>query len=200
MATMREYSERSAHVAPLHIHQGHSCNSSSDMTSNSGSFPQNDNGSEFSGYGCNTQITPPATPNGSEDVRMSELGYPQPIFHNFLRAIYPFHRIETASESTVTLPLNQGDVVLVHSIQANGWADGTLLLNGARGWIPTNYCENYEPEVMRSLLKALLSFWDLLQSGITADDEIFSNQEFMRGIIAGVRFLLVSVSCFYPQR
>lgn len=125
---------------------------------------------------------------------MHDLEYPQPVFHNFLRTIYPFHPTDGASDSTVTLPLNQGDVILVHSIHTNGWADGTLLLNGTRGWLPTNYCENYEPEPMRSLLKALLSFWDLLQSGLAADDQIFSNQEFMRGIIAGVRYLLVSNS------
>lgn len=95
------------------------------------------------------------------------------------------------SDSTVTLPLNEGDVVLVHSIHTNGWADGTLLLSGARGWLPTNYCDAYDPDEMRNLLKALLNFWDLLRSTATNDQDIFGNQEFMKGIIAGVRYLLV---------
>ncbi|CAI4218879.1 unnamed protein product [Parascedosporium putredinis] len=113
-----------------------------------------------------------------------------PIFHNFLRAFYPFSPSYAISDSSVTLPLNEGDVILVHSIHTNGWADGTLLVSGARGWLPTNYCESYDPEEMRNLLKALLNFWDLLRSTDVSDNEIFGNQEFMKGIIAGVRYLL----------
>ncbi|KAL2146784.1 hypothetical protein VTI28DRAFT_2265 [Corynascus sepedonium] len=140
-----------------------------------------------------TQITPPATPNDSQE----DCGAPisSPVFHNFLRAFYPFHPDYVASESTVTLPLSEGDVVLVHSIHTNGWADGTLLANGARGWLPTNYCEAYEPEEMRTLLKALLNFWDLMRSTLVNDNEIFGNQEFMKGIIAGVRHLLERTQC-----
>lgn len=82
--------------------------------------------------------------------------------------------------------------MLVHSIHTNGWADGTLLATGARGWLPTNYCEAYDPEEMQNLLQALLNFWDLLRSTVTDDRDIFENQEFMKGIIAGVRYLLVS--------
>lgn len=196
MATMREHSERNAHVAPLHIHRGHYSESSSDMASNSGTVRQSDNASEFSGY-SSAQITPPATPNGYDDVTMTEMDYPQPVFHNYLRAVYPFNRAESTMEPAVTMHLNKGDVVLVHSIHTNGWADGTLLLDGDRGWIPTNFCENYEPEEMRSLLRALINFAGLLRGGITADDEIFSNQEFIKGIIAGVRLLLVSISCVF---
>jgi len=138
-------------------------------------------------------MTPPVTPNGSQEAMEEQMEDAPPVFHPFLRAFYPFHPPYTVSDSTVTLPLNEGDVVLVHSIHTNGWADGTLLLSGARGWLPTNYCEAYEPESMRSLLKGLLSFWDLLKSGLSADNEVFENQEFIRGIIAGVRYLLVSI-------
>jgi hypothetical protein len=138
-------------------------------------------------------MTPPATPNGSQEDLNQHMEPSQPVFHNFLRAFYPFHPSYTISDTTVTLPLNEGDVILVHSIHTNGWADGTLLISGARGWLPTNYCEAYDPESMRNLLKALISFWDLLRSPIAADSEIFGNQEFMRGIIAGVRYLLVCI-------
>lgn len=51
----------------------------------------------------------------------------------------------------------EGDVILVHYIHSNGWADGTLLASGARGWLPTNYCDAYDPEDWRNLLTALLS-------------------------------------------
>ncbi|KAK1997301.1 RasGEF domain-containing protein [Colletotrichum falcatum] len=139
-------------------------------------------------------MTPPATPNGSQED-LGEDQMPPPVFHNFLRAFYPFNPSYAMTDSSVTLPLNEGDVILVHSIHTNGWADGTLLVSGARGWLPTNYCESYDPEEMRNLLKALLNFWDLLRSTSVNDSEIFGNQEFMKGIIAGVRYLLERTHC-----
>ena len=120
---------------------------------------------------------------------------PAPVFHNFLRAYYAFHPSYSPGDSTVTLPMREGDVILVHSIHTNGWADGTLLASGARGWLPTNYCDAYDPEEMRSLLNALLNFWDLMRSTTVNDNEIFGNQEFMKGIIAGVRYLLERTQC-----
>jgi hypothetical protein len=137
---------------------------------------------------------PLATPNGSQEDLSQQIEVPQRVFHNYLRAFYPFHPTYGISDTTVTLPLNEGDVILVHSIHTNGWADGTLLTSGARGWLPTNYCQAYDPDLMRNLLKALLNFWDLLRSCDTGDNEIFGNQEFMRGIIAGVRYLLVRIA------
>ncbi|KAJ9149224.1 Cell division control protein 25 [Pleurostoma richardsiae] len=141
-----------------------------------------------------TQMTPPTTPNGSQEDLNTQTNAPA-VFHNFLRAFYPFHPSYAMTDSTVTLPLNEGDVILVHSIHTNGWADGTLLVSGARGWLPTNYCEAYEPEEMHNLLTALLNFWDLLRSTAVTDNEIFGNQEFMKGIIAGVRYLLERTHC-----
>jgi hypothetical protein len=137
------------------------------------------------------EMTPPTTPLRMMEHATSEEEAFQPDFHNFLRAFYPFHPTASDSSSTVTLPLNEGDVVLVHSIHTNGWADGTLLSSGARGWLPTNYCEAYDNVVMRNLLKALLHFWDLLRGDVTTSMDCFTNQEYMRGIIAGVRCLLV---------
>jgi hypothetical protein len=169
----------SLQVAPLSIHK----------RTDSGPASNGPYAADQASY-TQSQMTPPATPNGSQED-LNEQPLAPPVFHNFLRAFYPFHPSYALTDSTVTLPLNEGDVVLVHSIHTNGWADGTLLVSGARGWLPTNYCEAYEPEEMRNLLKALLNFWDLLRSTTVNDREIFSNQEFMKGIIAGVRYLLV---------
>ena len=80
---------------------------------------------------------------------------------------------------------------MVHSIHTNGWADGTLLASDTRGWLPTNYCEAYDADHIRNLLRALLNFWDLVRGETQANIEVFYNQEFMKGIIAGVRYLLV---------
>ncbi|KXX78322.1 Ras guanine nucleotide exchange factor A [Madurella mycetomatis] len=184
MATLNGRAMRSSlQVAPLAIQKTKTttCNGHSDLADSSNGF-------------SDTQMTPPATPNESGEDSYAHANSP-PAFHNFLRAFYPFHPSYIVNDSTVTLPLNEGDVVLVHSIHTNGWADGTLLLTGARGWLPTNYCEAYDPEEMRSLLKALLNFWDLMRTTSINDSEMFGNQEFMKGIIAGVRYLLERTDC-----
>jgi hypothetical protein len=196
MVKESEHTTRSSvHVAPLSIHKSHTSVSSqaSRHTRNTSSRSSNQTGGSTSSQ-SQSQMTPPATPNGSQEDLNQQMEAQQPVFHNYLRAFYPFHPTYAISDTTVTLPLNEGDVILVHSIHTNGWADGTLLISGARGWLPTNYCEAYEPDSMRNLLKALLNFWDLLRSGLTSDSEVFGNQEFMRGIIAGVRYLLVRIT------
>jgi len=190
MVTVNEDSTYpSIHLAPLHIEKRGAKESHEDPPygTEQSSYPDHINNS------MHLQMTPPATPNGSQEALDEQMEATPAVFHAFLRAFYPFQPSSTISDSTVTLPLNEGDVVLVHSIHTNGWADGTLLLSGARGWLPTNYCEAYEPESMRSLLKGLLNFWDLLKCGLSPENEVFGNQEFMRGIIAGVRYLLVSL-------
>lgn len=133
--------------------------------------------------------------DNNNNTIMEEEEQPEPsraIFHNYLRAFYPFHPSGDVSPSTVTLPLDQGDIILVHSVHINGWADGTLLDTGARGWLPTNYCEAYDQLPMRPLLKALTDFWDIIRGGCGSSLKDFGNQDLMRGLIAGVRFLLVS--------
>lgn len=190
-----EHSKRtSAQVAPLTIQKGRSRGNSNASSKKHKRNTSSKGGSQTTSTGNQSQITPPATPNASQE-NLNQMEPPPPVFHSFLRAFYPFHPTYAISDSTVTLPLNEGDVVLVHSIHTNGWADGTLLVSGARGWLPTNYCEAYDPDSMRNLLKALLNFWDLLRSGLTSDSEIFGNQQFMRGIIAGVRYLLEKSNC-----
>ncbi|KAJ5095270.1 Guanine-nucleotide dissociation stimulator CDC25 [Penicillium argentinense] len=143
-----------------------------------------------------SEITPPLTPQGTrEQHSMEQLEAPRAIFHNYLRAFYPFHPAGNVSPSTVTLPLDQGDIILVHSVHTNGWADGTLLDSGNRGWLPTNYCEAYDQLPMRPLLKALTDFWDIIRGGCGSSLKDFGNQDLMRGPIAGVRFLLEKSEC-----
>lgn len=137
------------------------------------------------------QMTPPLTPHSSQEALSIQDEESHTVFHHYLRAFYAFHPINPVSSDTVTLPLNEGDVILVHSVHTNGWADGTLLVSGARGWLPTNYCEAYEHELIRGLLKALTTFWDLIRGGSNDSLAVFGNQDYMRGLIAGVRLLLV---------
>ncbi|KAJ5556811.1 hypothetical protein N7494_000726 [Penicillium frequentans] len=144
-----------------------------------------------------SEITPPITPQGiNTNMEPSEpTEAPRAVFHNYLRAFYPFHPAGNVSPSTVTLPLDQGDIILVHSVHTNGWADGTLLDSGHRGWLPTNYCEAYDQLPMRPLLKALTDFWDIIRGGCGSSLKDFGNQDLMRGPIAGVRFLLEKAEC-----
>ncbi|GAB1204536.1 hypothetical protein APSETT445_003192 [Aspergillus pseudonomiae] len=116
---------------------------------------------------------------------MEQTETPRAVFPNYLRAFYPFHPSGDVSPATITLPLDQGDVILVHSVHTNGWADGTLLDTGARGWLPTNYCEAYDQLPMRPLLKALTDFWDIIQGGCGFPLREFCNQDTVKGLIAG---------------
>lgn len=141
-----------------------------------------------------SELTPPSSPQALQGADSNDSEGPPPVFHNYLRAFYPFHPTGSVSPSTVTLPLNYGDVVLIHSVHTNGWADGTLLEDGSRGWLPTNYCEAYEELPMRHLLKALIDFWEIIRCCSTSSLSVFRNQDYMRGLIAGVRYLLVSTS------
>jgi hypothetical protein len=67
-------------------------------------------------------------------------------------------------------------------------------LTGETGWLPTNYCEAYENPPMWPLLKSLTDFWDTIRTGNSSLD-IFGNQDYMRGLIAGVRVLLEKSDC-----
>ncbi|EAW10120.1 guanine nucleotide exchange factor [Aspergillus clavatus NRRL 1] len=145
----------------------------------------------------NLQMSPPLTPysaTSNQDDSMERSDQPRAVFHNYLRAFYPFHQPGDVSPATITLPLEQGDIILVHSVHTNGWADGTLLDTGARGWLPTNYCEAYDQLPMRPLLKALTDFWDIIRGGCGSSLRDFVNQDLLKGLIAGVRILLVSTS------
>ncbi|KAL4811629.1 ras guanine nucleotide exchange factor domain-containing protein [Aspergillus spinulosporus] len=147
-------------------------------------------------YSNDSQITPPTTPHTTTEAsEMDRSDSNRTVFHNYLRAFYPFHPTGDVSPSTVTLPLDQGDIILVHSVHTNGWADGTLLDTGDRGWLPTNYCEAYDQAPMRPLLKALTDFWDIIRGGCGSPLIDFGNQDLVRGLIAGVRFLLEKSEC-----
>lgn len=144
-----------------------------------------------------TASVPSTAGNGPQyDKELPEEPFsPRTRFQNFLRASYPFQPQDQFSSTSVTIPLTAGDIVLVHSIHTNGWADGTLLETGARGWLPTNYCEPYDYATMRPLLKALTEFWDIIRSDGEASSELYRNHDYMRGMVAGVRFLLEKSDC-----
>ena len=181
--SMENLPRSSAFVAPLQIVKGdprvtipssRTPNTSSTMT-NGVYLPQRSG-----------QMTPPLTPH---DTEMSFER--RTDFQTYLRACYPYRPECYQSLTTVTLPLHRGDIVLVHSVHSNGWADGSLLVSGARGWLPTNYCEGYDREPIRNLMKALTVFWDLIKGSGVGGLGVFHNSDYVRGLVAGVRCLLV---------
>ncbi|KAI9664573.1 MAG: hypothetical protein M1821_006019 [Bathelium mastoideum] len=141
-------------------------------------------------------VIPPLTPEEASQSPEPQQPAPPLVFHNFLRAFYSFHPESTISssteeESSITVPINVGDVILVHSVHPNGWADGTLLASGARGWIPTNYCQAYDHEYIRNLLSALTRVWDILRvSEFENDLRLLTKQDYVRGMIAAIRYFL----------
>lgn len=141
-----------------------------------------------------SQLSPPLTPTTTGES-MAQQQPPQPVFHHYLRAFYHYLPASTVSsstdESSITVAIKQGDVILVHSVHPNGWADGTLLGSGARGWLPTNYCEPYDHPTIRNLLNALTHLWDLVRDGEGGNLIAFTKQDYVRGMIAGIRFFLV---------
>ena len=119
-----------------------------------------------------------------------------PSQRQYIRAMYDYQpRKSTISGSSgglsVTAPLQEGDIVLVHLTHSNGWADGTILSTGMRGWVPTNYCQVYDPRPIRSLLHALSRLWYFLGQGVDDQGVVEDRQDYVQGLVAGVRRLLV---------
>ncbi|RPB28602.1 ras GEF [Terfezia boudieri ATCC MYA-4762] len=205
MTDQTDYAPRaSVSVAPLHIVKAK--RSSSGASRRARTHSRNPSQS-LQTQSSQHHITPPPTPTPhSPDDGFTQQGLPpsQPprtvrafspsdiLMHHFLRAFFPFHPTLNKSSNTVTLPLNIGDIILVHSVHTNGWADGTMLSSGARGWLPTNYCEGYDLEQVRPLLGACLSLFDQCKGGGSHQG---GNQGVVTGVVTGVRYLLETTEC-----
>jgi hypothetical protein len=183
----------SIYVAPLRIEKKRSNSnaSRSSRKSRNRTSQQHARNQSLGGQSQSSQqVTPPLTPRSSQQSLQEQA---QLDFHPFLRAFYPFQPGYSADSSTITLSLNAGDLILVHSVHTNGWADGTLLSSGARGWLPTNYCEAYETPHIRLLLKACLMLFDQYRIG-SEEGGVTVDQHAVTALVAGVRHLLVRFS------
>lgn len=141
----------------------------------------------------------PGTPGSPLDAAPTQPA--QALFHNYLRAFHAFSgaatELDGTDQSLVTASIEPGDLILVHSIHATGWADGTVLTTGERGWLPTNYCEAFDHPYLRDLLNAMTQFWDLLGASEESNLSAFVRQDYIRGLIAGVRYLLEHAGCLH---
>lgn len=185
----------SVYVAPLRIQKPKRTSSSGSRKSRRSQHSRNQSQGTQS-HSSHQQMTPPPTPSTSQNslaaVAEPENHTAAPAFKPFVRAFFPFHPTFSANSSTVTLPLNAGDLILVHSIHTNGWADGTMLSSGARGWLPTNYCEEYDLDQIRQSLKACINLFDQFKTGNPGSFRV--SQTLVGDVVAGVRYLLVCAS------
>ena len=113
-------------------------------------------------------------------------------FHSYLRAIYSFCPDQEETAATSMLQLHKGEIILVHQKTAEGWVDGTLLSTAARGWLPSNYCQPFDQEPIGVLMRALTHFWDVTKGDGRGSMVLAHNQDYVRGLVSGVRWLLVS--------
>lgn len=128
----------------------------------------------------------------------------RPLNRKYLRAIHdyapPPPSTPGASDSastSATIPLRVGDIVLVHLTHVNGWADGTVLNSGVRGWLPTNYCDNFDPELVRHVFHALTTLW---KTCVGSEDEAPGQNapgDQLQGFVYGVRYLLERTNCLH---
>lgn len=77
----------------------------------------------------------------------------------------------------------------MHSLHTSGWADGTLL-NGERGWFPSNYCEPHTLGILVPLTDARTSLANVVLYGKVAD-----YPQVVGVIVSQVRLLLVETNC-----
>jgi hypothetical protein len=150
-----------------------------------------------------SNIVEPGTPSdvqSNPDLDQMPSSVNHSLFHNYLRAIHPFDPSDSVpndDDALTTTAIRPGDLILVHCIHANGWADGTVLNTSVRGWLPTNYCEAFDHPYLRNLLNAMTQFWDLIGAGEDANLSTFVRQDYIRGLIAGVRHLLERADCLH---
>ncbi|KEQ91022.1 hypothetical protein AUEXF2481DRAFT_44584, partial [Aureobasidium subglaciale EXF-2481] len=136
------------------------------------------------------------------DLGLEQQASAPPLDRKYLRASHDYQPERTTISGSsggisITAPLREGDIVLIHLTHPNGWADGTILSTGVRGWIPTNYCHIFDPLPMRSLLHALTRMWDYMSLGAN-DEALFEDrQDCVQGLIAGVRRLLEHCDCLH---
>src|SRR3954463_8374428 len=85
-----DLAQSSVHVSPLSVQRGYSAGLSDDSDYKRDTSSRSSNHTRAS-TSSHSQITPPATPNGSQENLHEHIDAPRPVFHNFLRAFYPFH-------------------------------------------------------------------------------------------------------------
>ncbi|KAF4551825.1 RasGEF domain-containing protein 4 [Elsinoe fawcettii] len=124
---------------------------------------------------------------------------PPPLNRKYIRALHDHEPSQPSSEcrrpASKTVTLRQGDVVLVHLTNSNGWADGTVLNSGDRGWIPANYCEPYDHEFVRIFFHGLTELWTAGARDNQTAAWRSTRREEVQVLVTGVRHVLDKTRC-----
>ena len=109
----------------------------------------------------------------------------------YLVALYPYQpdSDHVTIDGAVCLALQPNTIIFVHSIHSSGWADGTLI-NGGRGWFPSNYCEPYTLSILRPLTEAKRSL-----SHLVRDRQVQEYVVAVSAVVTAVRQLLLDANC-----
>ncbi|KAK6495252.1 hypothetical protein TWF481_003278 [Arthrobotrys musiformis] len=167
--------------------------SSKRVSTQEGSIPD-----DASNGGSSTDVKPADTrpkSHTSASSKTSSKRISRPTeYPAFMRAFYHFRPFQNADTATVTIALSPGDMIMVHNIHENGWADGTALASGSRGWLPTNFCASYEVDEMQPLLKASIAVFEECRVASNASF-VTASQTVVADVVNGVRHLLEVTDC-----
>ncbi|OLL26815.1 Cell division control protein 25 [Neolecta irregularis DAH-3] len=72
----------------------------------------------------------------------------------YLRVLHAFEPALVSAAHAECLALEDNQILQVHTLHPSGWAFGTILASGRRGWFPSNYCEQYTLAAMRPVISA----------------------------------------------
>lgn len=122
----------------------------------------------------------------------------------YLRAVHDFEQpADTANNdpegSSAKSNLTAGDIVMVHLTNSQGWADGTILNTGRRGWLPASYCQPYDHENVRAFFHGLTKLWVVCNQDNVAASQRGRISSDIKPLVQGVRQSLVSAGPFCPS-
>lgn len=121
----------------------------------------------------------------------------QPLNRKYLRAIFDYGGVVpedqegSPSDASKKAYLRTGDIILVHLTHVNGWADGTVLNTGRRGWFPANFCEPYDHEYVRYFFHGLTNIWTASSKDNSTSSWNSSRKDEIQSLVFGIRYALV---------
>ncbi|GAO49062.1 hypothetical protein G7K_3223-t2 [Saitoella complicata NRRL Y-17804] len=140
--------------------------------------------SSSQGHSENDTLSRPRT----SDSSLHSHGGPAPTY---LRVLHQFQPQDAAQLDTVCLPLEAGQIVMVHALHPSGWADGSLLSTGERGWFPSNYCEPYGLRILRPLVSAV----ELVKGVLRQGHGVEGWGSAVACVVSAVRGILITTNC-----
>lgn len=119
--------------------------------------------------------------------------YTSPPF--LVRTRYSF-RPEQVHQTSNIISFKQGQLGLIHAVDASGWGYCSLLESGACGWIPTNFCAEYQSRAMKTLLKATMTFENALRPKASIKSQKTLRNVSTASIIRSIKQILVCIIVF----